>query len=298
MSVAPNSRARRCRRLVAAHGDDPLGAELLGRQYGEQTDGAVADHGDGLAGAGLGGDGAEPAGAEDVGGRQQARDEVVGRDVGRGDQRAVGQRDAQQVGLGAQRAHRHAVHAGALVAGAADLARVVGRPERADDELARLDRRDGVADFLDDAGVLVAHRHRPHRVLDPDAAVGPQVRAAHAGGRDADDRVGRLDDLRRFALLDPDLARAVHHRAAHHAAAFASSWARLVDSSRCASTCASSSRALSSTPSTTSSPAAQRSGGSVGVGQLDERPGELGRVAGLLAVHRGPEGVDSARASS
>src|SRR4051794_1579918 len=62
-------------------------------------------------------------------------------------------------------------------------------------------------------------------------------------------------------LLDPYLARAVHHRAAHQAAAFASSWARLVDSSRCASTCASSSRALPSTSSTTSSPAAQRSGG-------------------------------------
>ncbi|HST13255.1 MAG TPA: aldo/keto reductase, partial [Gaiellaceae bacterium] len=47
------------------------------------------------------------------------------------------------------------------------------------------DDMDRIADFLDDAGVLVAHRHRPHRVIDADAAVGPQIRAAHAGGRDA-----------------------------------------------------------------------------------------------------------------
>ena len=32
--------------LVAAHQDDLLGAEPLGREHGEQADGAVADHGD------------------------------------------------------------------------------------------------------------------------------------------------------------------------------------------------------------------------------------------------------------
>ena len=85
--------------LVAAHRDDPLGAELLGRQDREQTDGAVSDDGDGLAGAGLGGDGAEPAGAEHVGSRQQARDEVVGGQVWGREEGAVGERDAQQVGL-------------------------------------------------------------------------------------------------------------------------------------------------------------------------------------------------------
>ena len=31
---------------VAAHQDDPLGAEPLGGQHGAQADGAVADHGD------------------------------------------------------------------------------------------------------------------------------------------------------------------------------------------------------------------------------------------------------------
>ena len=35
--------------LVPAHQDDPLGAEPLGGQHGEQPDRAVADHGDGGA---------------------------------------------------------------------------------------------------------------------------------------------------------------------------------------------------------------------------------------------------------
>ena len=68
-------------RLVAAHGNDPLGAELLGRQHGEQADGAVTDHGHRLARAGLGRHRAEPAGAEHVGRGEEARDEVVGRDA-------------------------------------------------------------------------------------------------------------------------------------------------------------------------------------------------------------------------
>src|SRR5215203_2431023 len=53
----------------------------------------------------------------------------------------------------------------------------------------------------------------PPELLDP--AVGPEVRAAHAGGRDADDRVRRLDDPRRFALLDPNVTRGMHDRSAH-----------------------------------------------------------------------------------
>ena len=68
--------------LVAAHGDDPLGAELPGGEDAHEPDGAVADDGDGLAGADLGGDGSEPAGAEHVGGGQVVRDHVSGRDSG------------------------------------------------------------------------------------------------------------------------------------------------------------------------------------------------------------------------
>ena len=91
-------------RLVPAHRDDPLGAQLPGGQHGEQADRAVTDHGDGLAGLHVGGDGAEPAGAEHVGGGQQAGDQVIGGHLGSGDQGAVGERDPGQFGLGADRA--------------------------------------------------------------------------------------------------------------------------------------------------------------------------------------------------
>ena len=77
------------------------------------------------AGAHRGRVGAEPACAQDVGGRQQARDQVVGRDVRGGDQRAVRQRDAEQGRLRALRPHRPGVHAPALVPRLTDRAGVV-----------------------------------------------------------------------------------------------------------------------------------------------------------------------------
>ena len=48
-----------------------------------------------------------------------------------------------------------------------------------------------------------------------DAAVGPQVGPAHAGGRDPDDRVGRLDDRRVVALLEAHVAGAVEDGSSH-----------------------------------------------------------------------------------
>src|SRR5215210_607560 len=134
--------------LVAAHGDDPLGAELLRREHGEQADGAVADHCNVLARPDLGGHSTEPAGPEHIGCREQARDEVVRRYVRRGHERAVGERYPQQLGLRAESAHRDAVHARTLVPGPADLAGVVRGPERADDELAGLDRHHLAADLF------------------------------------------------------------------------------------------------------------------------------------------------------
>ena len=201
--------------LVPAHGDDPLGAELLGGQHAEQADGAVTDHGDGLAGAGLGGDGGEPAGAEHVGGGQQARDQVVVGQVGGGDQGAVGERDAQPFGLGA-------VGGAGLGGGRRSSGSRPGRSRRCCRRRRTSRPRTGrvltvvtcVADLLDDAGVLVAHRPWPVDRLD--AAVGPQVRPADAGRREPDDRVGRLDDLRFGAVLDPDLTRGGHHGDTHH----------------------------------------------------------------------------------
>jgi hypothetical protein len=59
--------------------------------------------------------------------------------------------------LRAQGTHRDAVHARALITSLADLAGVVGSPERADHELAGLDRLDLRADLLDDPDVLVTH---------------------------------------------------------------------------------------------------------------------------------------------
>ena len=48
-----------------------------------------------------------------------------------------------------------------------------------------------------------------------DAPVGPQVRAAHAGGLELDDGVGGLDDVGDLAVLDTDVAGGVHDDAAH-----------------------------------------------------------------------------------
>ena len=215
MSVAPNSRASAWRSAWRLNGDDAFGAELLGGEDAEQAHRAVADDRDGLAGSGFGGDGGEPAGAEHVGGGQQGGDQVGLRHARGGDQGAVGEGDAGELGLGAEGAHQHPVGAVRLVAGLADLAGVVGGQERADDEVADLDGADLGADLLDDADVLVAH----HLVVDRlGAAVGPQVAAADAGRREADDRIGRLDDPRVLAVLDPDVAGAVHDYLTHRGA--------------------------------------------------------------------------------
>src|SRR5207248_10704629 len=105
--------------------------------------------------------------------------------------------------------------AGGLVTRLADLAGIVRGEERADHELAGPDRPDARAGLLDDTGVLVAHRGRPGYGLDP--AVGPQVRAAHAGRREPDDGIGGLFDLRVFAPLDADIPGGIEHSSAHDA---------------------------------------------------------------------------------
>ena len=211
--MAPNSRASCWRGSCRLIDDDPLGAELFGGEHPEQADGAVADDGDGLAWADLGGDGAEPAGAQHVGGGEEAGEEVVGWDVGGGDERAVGEWDASELGLGADGAHQLAVEARAVVAGAADLAGVVGGEERPDDELAGFDRGDLGADCFDDADVFVAHRSGPGHGLDP--AVRPQVRAADAGRRQPDDGVGRFEDGGIVTLFEADVVGGVQDCTLH-----------------------------------------------------------------------------------
>src|SRR5439155_16488839 len=100
-----------------------------------------------------------------------------------------------------------------LVAGLAVGTGVVGGEERADDELAGLDRGDRAADLLDDAAVLVPHRFRLGDRID--AAVVPQVRPAYAGDRHSDDGVCRLDDRRGVARLETDIARTIENSAPH-----------------------------------------------------------------------------------
>src|ERR671914_139425 len=90
---------------------------------------------------------------------------------------------------------------------------VLVREERADDELARLNQTYLAADLLDDADVLVAHRCRPVDRLD--AAVGPEVRAAHAGEWQSDDGVRRFDNRRVGALLGTHVSGAVKNCSSH-----------------------------------------------------------------------------------
>src|SRR5436190_18075116 len=98
--------------------------------------------------------------AEHIGSREETGDQIWRRHVGGCHERAVGERDARTFGLRSDGADGFAVNARALVAGPTDLARVVGGKERADHELAGLDRADGATDLLDDADVLVTHRSR------------------------------------------------------------------------------------------------------------------------------------------
>ena len=83
----------------------------------------------------------------------------------------------------------------------------------ADDEVANLDARDLVADLDNGAHVLVAHG--AGLLQGGDAPVGPQVRAAHAGGLELDDGVSGFDDVGDLAVLDTDVAGGVHDDAAH-----------------------------------------------------------------------------------
>src|SRR5947208_4192312 len=196
---------------VTAHRDDPPGAHLLRGEDREKTHRAVADDHGRHARLDVGGVRGKPARAHDVRERQQARDEVVRRKPWGGDQGAVRERDAQPPRL--RTTDELATDAGRLVSCAADRAGVVRRKERADDELAWLDRFDRAADLLNDPAVLVAERCRLGQRLD--AAVGPEVGPAHARGRHPDDRIRRLRDPRLFALLETHVARCIQNGSSH-----------------------------------------------------------------------------------
>src|SRR5438067_2456098 len=200
-------------RLVAAHDHDSLCAEPTSRGHAEEPDGSVADDCDALSRCDLRSDRSEPAGSQDVRGGEETRYEVVGRDAGRGDEGAVSERDSRQLGLRPYGADGFSVHAGALVAGLADLAGVVRGKEGSDDELAGLDRRDGLPDCLHDPDVLVPHGGRPVDRLD--ASVRPEVGAADARRWEADDGIGRVDDGRVVASFHAYVTRSVEDGCSH-----------------------------------------------------------------------------------
>jgi hypothetical protein len=143
------------------------------------------------------------------------RHQILGGNLGGRDQGPVGERHPHPLRLrGTSRPEVLTVGAGGLVAGSAYLAGVVGGEERPDDELARFHSGDRRADLLHDAGVLVTHWTWPVQRLDP--AVRPQIRPADAARRRPDDRVGWFQDLRFVDILNPDVARGVHHNTTHN----------------------------------------------------------------------------------
>ena len=76
-SVAPNVAAEVGACPVAAHQHDALGPELVGREHGEEADGAVTDDGDRAAGRDAAPDGGVPAGAVDVGQGEQGGEQAL-----------------------------------------------------------------------------------------------------------------------------------------------------------------------------------------------------------------------------
>src|SRR5207249_3897095 len=158
----------------------------------------VTDDYDSRARLHVGRGGGEPAGAEDVDDREQARDKVVWGNVRGCHQCAVGARDTQPGGLSATA--ELPVLAGGLGVDPATGAGIVRGEERADDELAGLDRGDPAADLLNDAIVLVAHRGRLRDRFS--ATVRPQVRPAHAGSREPEDGVRRTGDRGRVTPFE------------------------------------------------------------------------------------------------
>ena len=98
------------------------------------------------------------------------------------------------------------------VSGAADFALTAGNAEGTDDEVAGLDGCDGGANLCDRADVLVAHAPFVDGLS---TAVGPQVRAADARGRQLDDGVSGFQDGWHRHVFDGDVAGFVHDYSAH-----------------------------------------------------------------------------------
>src|SRR5437868_14633878 len=105
------------------------------------------------------------------------------------------------------------MHALGRKTGPAYLAGVVGDDERAYDEVANFDVSHLGTDLLHDADVLVTHWSRLRDRLDP--AVRPQVGSAHARGCQPHNRVGWLEDLRVFPVLEAHITGRVQDSSSH-----------------------------------------------------------------------------------
>jgi hypothetical protein len=204
--------------FVAAEDDDRLGTQAPGGDHAAEADGAVADDGDALAEADDGGHRRVVAGTQHVREREQRRKQCLVSGSIQRIERPVSLRDAQCFGLGpadpAAVSEEPTMDARGLQAVVAEDAVAVRVRERHHDQIARLQHPDVRTDLLDDADCLVAHD--PGTLTRVEARVGPQVAAADAGARDADNRVCRLDDLRVFHLFDADVAGAMHNSCLHH----------------------------------------------------------------------------------
>jgi hypothetical protein len=151
-------------------------------------------------------------GREHVAERQQVGDERVVDRLGHAHQGAVGERHADELGLGAVVAA--AVDARGLHTLAADRAGVVAVQERGDDELAHGHVGHRRAHLLDHADELVPDTTRL-RLVAVRTAVGPEVAATHAGSHDADHRVGVVLHDRVGHGVETDVARAVEDGRTH-----------------------------------------------------------------------------------
>jgi hypothetical protein len=90
---------------------------------------------------------------------------------------------------------------------------VVGKNERADDELAGLDGLDLVADLDDHAAIFMAHVKGLGDGVR--AAIGPEVGTADAGCRELDDGVGGLENRGFGDFLEANVAGAVENGCKH-----------------------------------------------------------------------------------
>ena len=202
---------------MVAERDDPAGAEAGSGEHAAQPHRTVPDHDDGAAGLDAGGDRRVVTGRHDVGQRQDALQPRVTGQLGRQpDEGAVGLRHAYGLALAAvagRATEEAAAHAGRGQPAPAGLAATAGPGERRQHQVADPHARHVGADRVDDAEELVADPAAG--LLRQPAAVRPEVRAAHAGVRHADDGVAAGLHLRVRHLLHADVLGTVEDGGAH-----------------------------------------------------------------------------------